>query len=515
MELFISYAREDEAYRKELEKHLSVLLRQKVITAWHDRKIVAGQEWSREIDGRLESSSVIVLLVSPDFVHSEYCWNTEMARALDRHGRNKAVVIPVFIRPVYFEGARFAALQALPTNAKPVSTWNDQDAAWLDVVQGIRKTIDHFRPRGAAPTTPRQRPPALARGTGPGGPDRPPRPASGKMLDWLGTEGEQLRKAFIQVFGDRCRPFGNRALPRGGLSDGNEGVQWNAGYNPDTREAWVGVNLEGVQYRDWPVARLIQRELQTPTLPNVIRQLQNTDTVVVHWRRDYWQAASRPPIEEKDIAPTPIPAGHLTEDLWRKALEGAAGCLDPTKTWGGRATQEVTLSASKKRVTGPVSPHLTILVASQAPYDWELYFSRAKAQLQPFYDWAVEQARVDAGEGKREREALPFTDAWAALQTTLFVGATIQNWTARNGHIGEPFEIVAITPDVVVVVAPRARTPQTVRRADFEKVYALWDDYARGLIPRSAFTPLTRYSKYVISILHWLQEHSGAGSASA
>lgn len=212
------------------------------------------------------------------------------------------------------------------------------------------------------------------------------------VLDWLGDEGERLRKAFIAVFGEAHRAFGSRSRRIGGLSDGNEGVQWNAGYNPDTLEAWVGVNLEGMQYRGWPIARLIQRELLTPTLPNVIRQHPKPDSVVVHWKRDYWQAASRPPIEEKNIAPTPIAASQLTEDLWRTALEEAAKCLDGTRTGGGRATREVTLSASKQRVTGPVSPHLTILVPSPAPYDWELWFSRAKAQLQPFYDWAVQRA---------------------------------------------------------------------------------------------------------------------------
>jgi hypothetical protein len=500
MELFISYAREDEAYRKELGKHLSVLLRQQVITTWHDRQIVAGQEWSREIDAHLESASVIVLLVSPDFVHSQYCWDKEMARALHRHDSEDAVVIPVFIRPVDFEGAPFAPLHGLPKDAKPVSTWHNHDEAWVDIVQGIRKTVEQLRSRGAAP-----------RATSAGQPprrDRQPQSTKPGILDWLGDEGDQLRKAFIKFFGEPHRAFGNRARRIGGLSDGHEGVQWNVGYNPDTEEAWVGVNLEGMQYRDWPVARLIRRELQTPTLPRVIRQLQNPETVVISWRRDYWQAASRPPIEEKDIAPTPILASNLTEDLWRQALEGAAGCLDAT---GGRSTQEVTLSVSKQRVTGPVSPHLTIRIPSTSP-NWELYFSMSKARLQPFYDWAVEQTRADVGDGRGQRETLPFTDAWATLQAVLFVGATIPNWTARNGRIGEPFEIVAINPDAVVIIAPGASTPQMVRRADFEKVYALWDDYVRGLVPRSAFTPLTRYSKYVISILHWLHEHSRAAA---
>lgn len=390
MELFISYAHEDERYRKELGKHLSVLLRQKVITAWHDREIVAGQEWSREIDARLESASVIVLLVSPDFVDSEYCWDTEMARALDRHRRKEALVIPVFIRPVYCEGAPFAALQALPTDARPVSTWTDQDAAWLDVVRGIRKTIEHFRDRGAEPVPSGELRPAPVRGPGPGEPDQPHRPDSGRMLEWLGKEGEQLREAFIQVFGERCRPFGNRALQRGGLSDGNAGVQWNAGYDSRDGSRWVGVNLEGKQYQDWPVARLIERELQSPTLPALIRRLGATDPVEVRWMRDFWQAASRPPIQERAIAPTPILARRLAEDLWLQALAGAAGCLDASGR--GRAVQEVTLAKSGKRVVGPVSPHLTIAFPSRGAGSWPDFLADGKMRLQPFYDWAVRRA---------------------------------------------------------------------------------------------------------------------------
>jgi hypothetical protein len=500
MEIFISYAHRDEPYRVELEKHLSNLRDQNLITDWHDRKIVPGQDWAREIDSHLEAAAVILLLVSSDFMHSRYCSEKEMTRALARHEEGGAVIIPVLIRPVDFDGARFSHLHALPTDKKAVSSWSNHDEAWVDVVRGIRRAIETIRLRGTAP------PPSPV--VQPQRRNRPSQTTERPVLDWLGDEGVELRKAFIAVFGEAHRPFGSRARRIGGFSDGNEGVQWNAGYNPDTGEAWVGVNLEGMEYRGWPVARLIQRELQTPMLPNLIRQVQSADSVVVRWRRDYWQAASRPSIDERDIVPTPIPASQLTEDLWRMALQEAAGCLDAARSGGGRAIQEVTLSVSKQRVTGPVSPHLTILVPSPVPYEWELYFSRAKEQLQPFYDWAVERARVDAGGGRQEREALPFNDIWAALQAALVVGATIQNWTAHNGYIGEPFEIVAINPDVVVVVAPGASTPQMVRRPDFEKVYALWDDYVRGRVTRSAFTPLTRYSKYVISILHWLEEQA-------
>jgi len=104
---------------------------------------------------------------------------------------------------------------------------------------------------------------------------------------------------------------------------------------------------------------------------------------------------------------------------------------------------------------------------------------------------------------------MAFADTWAALQASLQAGATIQNWTAHSGAVGEPFEIEAVSRNVIVINAPGATNPQSVRRADFEAVYESWVEYVSGTVPRSAFTPLTRHSKYVISILHWLQKRSG------
>jgi hypothetical protein len=104
---------------------------------------------------------------------------------------------------------------------------------------------------------------------------------------------------------------------------------------------------------------------------------------------------------------------------------------------------------------------------------------------------------------------MAFADSWAALQASLQAGATIQNWTAFKGLVGDSFEIEEVGRNVIVVNTPGATTLQSVRRSDFEAVYEMWGDYVRGTIQRSAFTPITRYSKYVISILHWLEERSG------
>jgi hypothetical protein len=141
VEIFFSYAHKDEGLRDQLEKHLSVLKRQGVVSGWHDRQIRAGGDWAREVSLHLETARVILLLVSPDFVASDYCYGVEMRRALERHAGGEAVVVPVILRPVDWQGAEFGGLQALPRDAKPVTLWRSRDEAFLSVAEGIRAAV--------------------------------------------------------------------------------------------------------------------------------------------------------------------------------------------------------------------------------------------------------------------------------------------------------------------------------------------------------------------------------------
>jgi hypothetical protein len=151
IDLFFSYSHKDTELREELANHLSVLRRHGVINDWHDRKIGAGREWAGEIDAHLNAAQVIVLLISADFLASDYCYDKEMTRALARHERGEARVIPVIVRPVAWDGTRLAKIQALPRDAKPVSTWGNRDEAWLDVAQGIRSAIRDFTRQASSP----------------------------------------------------------------------------------------------------------------------------------------------------------------------------------------------------------------------------------------------------------------------------------------------------------------------------------------------------------------------------
>lgn len=139
--IFFSYSHKDEELRDELAKHLSILERNGIIAGWHDRRIVPGEEWANEIDEWMDTAQVILLLISSDFIASDYCWNIEVKRAMERHETGEAIVIPIILRPVSWENAPFGRLQALPKNAQPVTVWNSQDQAFLNISQGIEAVV--------------------------------------------------------------------------------------------------------------------------------------------------------------------------------------------------------------------------------------------------------------------------------------------------------------------------------------------------------------------------------------
>jgi len=142
IQIFYSYSHKDEALRDQLEKHLSILRRGGLIQAWHDRRIGVGREWEKEISEHLDTAQIILLLISADFLASEYCYGLELQRAMQRHEAGEALVIPIILRPVDWKGAPFSKLQALPTNAKPVTTWSNRDKAFLDIARGIRAAVE-------------------------------------------------------------------------------------------------------------------------------------------------------------------------------------------------------------------------------------------------------------------------------------------------------------------------------------------------------------------------------------
>ncbi|HIK45482.1 MAG TPA: toll/interleukin-1 receptor domain-containing protein [Leptolyngbyaceae cyanobacterium M65_K2018_010] len=172
--VFFSYSHKDEALRDELAKHLKILEKQGVIASWHDRRILPGDEWDHEIKDSLKSAHIILLLISSDFIASNYCWDIEITHAMERHKAGEARVIPIILRPCLWQPApvgtmKLGQLQALPKNATPITEWPNQDAAYTNVAEELYKTVQEIqqeqveiiKPEVVKPPLPEPKPPEV------------------------------------------------------------------------------------------------------------------------------------------------------------------------------------------------------------------------------------------------------------------------------------------------------------------------------------------------------------------
>jgi len=197
---------------------------------------------------------------------------------------------------------------------------------------------------------------------------------------------------FRDLFECDGQRFGSPSLGVLGVSDGIEGVQWNAWYSRRDETAWLGVNLEGKQYDAWPIARLIERELSHPRLLTEYRvRVARPEMVTVSWTRDAWQVSSRVRIRESRIAPTPIALDQLDIYGWMRALECARECLDPKRKYRGRRRTNVTLLRSGQTVERWISPHLQFKTRfdENAPHS----LKQAKNDLEILHEFATHHAR--------------------------------------------------------------------------------------------------------------------------
>mgnify|MGYP000311237679 FL=1 len=144
LKIFLSYSHEDENMKNILDKNLVMLKRSDKIDVWQDRAIKAGEVWDEQIRRELEAADIILLLISVDFNNSQYIWNKELKTAMERHERGEARVIPIILRTCEWSEMPYAKLQALPTNAKPISSFTDTDVAYTEVAKGIRMLVDHM-----------------------------------------------------------------------------------------------------------------------------------------------------------------------------------------------------------------------------------------------------------------------------------------------------------------------------------------------------------------------------------
>jgi hypothetical protein len=140
--IFVSSAPADQTLQQELKEHLSPLQQEGRISLWADTESKTRAEGEHEVDQQLNTAQIILLLVSPDYLNSDYHYQVEMKRALERFERGEARVIPIIVRPVYWESTPLGNLQVLPLDGKPLATWSDREKGWREIVQMLSHVVD-------------------------------------------------------------------------------------------------------------------------------------------------------------------------------------------------------------------------------------------------------------------------------------------------------------------------------------------------------------------------------------
>jgi hypothetical protein len=247
--VFYSYSHRDERMLDRLRKHLAMLRRHGLITEWYDRNIEAGSDWREEISRELDAADVVLLLVSADFLDSDFCYEEEMQRAVDRSARGEAKVIAVMLRPVDgWETTPFAKLQVVPRDARPITSWANTDLAFSDAAAKIRSALqDHAWSRtnsdGDVPQG--EAPPAPGLGADPSVAVRAGEVAAGleelleraNVEEFLIVNGDPTRNYFTQFFAEDgafwCEAVANEFLQAGdSLGAGQTSRLGAFGWNP-------------------------------------------------------------------------------------------------------------------------------------------------------------------------------------------------------------------------------------------------------------------------------------------
>lgn len=229
--LFFSYAHADEKLRDQLETHLAGLRRQGIISSWHDRRITAGTALGNAIDAHIDAVDVILLLISPDFIASDYCYEREMSRALERHEKGEARVIPVILRPCDWHDLPFGKLLATPTDGRPVTMWPNIDEAFLDVVSAIKRALSELGENAKA------------------NPRRGSKSAAAPLQEPARTSNLRIKKLFSDLDKDRFRHEGFEYIAKFFENSLNELVRRNPGLDQTFRR--IDANrFTAAAYRD-------------------------------------------------------------------------------------------------------------------------------------------------------------------------------------------------------------------------------------------------------------------------
>jgi len=212
----------------------------------------------------------------------------------------------------------------------------------------------------------------------------------------IDSQYAEILQSFNSILGIKGKPFGQLNKPFFGMSDGNEGVQWNIVINTDPQEILIGVNLEGMEYSNWPITNFILTELATPGINELKSTLQHPEIIFIKFMRDAWQVQSRPHIIEEYINGKETPMSEMGSKLWTSTLTEALACLNENKQYRGRGKQEVTLANPPKNGeitrTMWVTPHLHISTPIDTSNNVIGNLEAGISRLKPVYAWVAKGA---------------------------------------------------------------------------------------------------------------------------
>jgi len=141
-DIFISYSHRDEQYKDELLRHLRILEKQGVASFWDTSLIPAGADWSVEIAKAIDESEVAILLISPDFLASDYVVEKELPALLKRAKSRNTIVMPILVRPTQWTSVpELAQFKFLNDVRSPLSSSNQRDEDYARISQQIAELV--------------------------------------------------------------------------------------------------------------------------------------------------------------------------------------------------------------------------------------------------------------------------------------------------------------------------------------------------------------------------------------
>jgi len=205
----------------------------------------------------------------------------------------------------------------------------------------------------------------------------------------IDSEYAELLQLFASSLNVKGRSFGQLNRPAFGMSDGNQGVQWNLSVNTETKEIRLGVNLEGsAKTGKWLIAPFI---LSRPRIDELKSRIASPDCLTLRFSRDAWQGASRLNIREKFIGGQEYLLSEINQEIWSSILEEALTCLDESKNYRGRKrNQPIILESDGRELMKDISPHLTIWAHLSIDGNIEENIKTKLSELRPVYDWVVD-----------------------------------------------------------------------------------------------------------------------------